>query len=561
MKTKTLGAWIAAVMTITGVTVIGTALFTITQVGAIEETWRKYEHDASTKGMILKALREDQGVDALAHDFSRLSNSWDGPDIAKIAHNISNTRELLAAYEMVGVTDTERAALWTISDLIDRYAANLEMAATMARDGRLQSEISTAVKVDPEPAFIAIKVLGAALTEGRLASAEALYRSVDSITLLMKSALAISSVITIVLAVGFFRFIKSRAERNQALRGEYGPGDVGAQVKERTDVAMMFERHRFERERPDGTVLEIHDNALPNGQGFVTADTDITKRKQAERELLKVNSHLEEHREKLKKLAREATDARDAAEAANRSKSEFLANMSHELRTPLNAVIGFSDIMRKELMGPVGNPKYLSYANDIHSSGELLLGLINDILDLSKIEAGKMTLNEETLDLSEMVHSSLMLVKSRADAGDVNMENNTPGNHHLFLGESRKIKQILINLLSNAIKFTPEGGTVSIDTRIDGNGGYAITIADSGIGIAPEDIEKVMKPFIQADSALSRKYEGTGLGLPLTVALVELHGGTLSLSSEPGAGTEATVRFPPSRTAGGYEGDDFNRVM
>ena len=277
-------------------------------------------------------------------------------------------------------------------------------------------------------------------------------------------------------------------------------------------------------------------------------------------ELQEATKRLRQQRHELKQYARSATEARDAAEASNRSKSEFLANMSHELRTPLNAIIGFSDMMRNELLGPVGNPQYLSYAGDIHSSGEHLLGLINDILDISKIEAGEMELYEEAVDIAQIIRSSLTLVKSRAEDGGVKLENFDTGPLPALFADARKIKQIVINLLSNAVKFTPADGTVRIAAAIEDDGSFSILIKDTGIGIAPEDIERVLNPFIQADSALSRKYEGTGLGLPLTKALIEMHQGRFTVTSEQGVGTEAIMRFPASRIVAGYDKDDLSVV-
>lgn len=269
---------------------------------------------------------------------------------------------------------------------------------------------------------------------------------------------------------------------------------------------------------------------------------------------------LEMQGESLTRLADNLRVARDAAEASNRSKSEFLANMSHELRTPLNAVIGFSDMMRNELLGPINNPQYLSYADDIHSSGVHLLGLINDILDISKIESGEMELFEEPVDIAQIVRSSLTLVKTRAEGGGVKLENDATNPLPALFADARKIKQIVINLLSNAVKFTPADGTVRIAAAIEDDGSFSIMVKDTGIGIAPQDIERVLNPFIQADSSLSRKYEGTGLGLPLTKALIEMHQGRFTLTSEKGVGTEAIMRFPASRIVAGDEKDDLSVV-
>ncbi|MFT5439339.1 MAG: PAS domain S-box-containing protein [Alphaproteobacteria bacterium] len=239
--------------------------------------------------------------------------------------------------------------------------------------------------------------------------------------------------------------------------------------------------------------------------------------------------------------------ARLAAEAANRSKSEFLANMSHELRTPLNAIIGFSETMKRQIFGPLDNPKYVEYVADIHQAGNHLLDLINDILDLSKIEAGEVELDENVINVSEIVASSMLLVNERAENGGVKLTVNTPDALEPFYADERALKQILINLLSNAIKFTPSGGEVTVNVWSGPDTGYNFQIVDTGVGMALEDIPIALAPFKQLDGAINRKFEGTGLGLSLTKTLVEMHGGSLDIQSELGIGTTITVRFPPER--------------
>ena len=240
--------------------------------------------------------------------------------------------------------------------------------------------------------------------------------------------------------------------------------------------------------------------------------------------------------------------AKEMAEMASRAKTEFLANMSHELRTPLNAIIGFTEIMKMELLGPMGNQQYFGYASDIHDSARHLLGLINDILDVSKIEAGKATLIEEEVILDRVFDSVIRLIRERAQRAEVKLVINIAPNLPMLLGDERKLKQVLINLLSNAVKFTPPGGRAELSARIaPGSGDLLIEVADTGIGIAPQDIDRVMEPFGQVDSRMSRRFSGTGLGLPLARALAELHGGELDLQSEPGKGTTVTIRLPAAR--------------
>jgi signal transduction histidine kinase len=238
--------------------------------------------------------------------------------------------------------------------------------------------------------------------------------------------------------------------------------------------------------------------------------------------------------------------AKEAAEAADRAKSEFLANMSHELRTPLNAIIGFSTLMHDAAFGPL-HERYRSYAKIVTDSGSHLLSLINDILDIAKAESQGLELGDAEVDLSEVVTFSVAMVEPMAVNCKVACQSTVDDGLPLFWGDGKKLRQILINLLSNAVKFTPAGGTVRLTVQREQSGGLMVSVADTGIGIAADKIPVALAPFGQVDSSLARKYDGVGLGLPLTKRLIELHGGTMEISSEPGQGTTVTARFPTER--------------
>ncbi len=311
----------------------------------------------------------------------------------------------------------------------------------------------------------------------------------------------------------------------QAARGDFGRDDPSAEVAKRLDWFYRDVPTTKERVTPRGRTLQISRRAMPDG-AIVSVYSDITDLKESERKLIQ---------------------ARSQAEMANHAKSEFLANMSHELRTPLNAIIGFSEIIAHELFGPLGNEKYLDYMKDIHQSSLHLLSIINDVLDMSKIEAGKLELSKEPLNIRHLIGDVVRMMRERAENRGVELVTKLSDGEVNIWADERAMKQIFLNLLSNAIKFSRQRGEVCIRVLSAEPDLAVVEFEDHGIGMNEEELERALQPFGQAKPSTTRNYGGTGLGLPITKGLIEAHGGKLAIESCAGKGTIARVSLPTER--------------
>ncbi len=322
-----------------------------------------------------------------------------------------------------------------------------------------------------------------------------------------------------------------------------------------TDKIQENGTQTFEAEIEDGRWLQISERRTQDG-GFVSVGTDITqikrnqeKLRESERkqmgtiaDLRKSQHELELQAQKLVEFADNLNEQKMKADAGNQAKSEFLANISHELRTPLNAIIGFSDIMRTNMFGPLGSEKYDEYADDIHQSGNFLLGVINDVLDMSKIEAGRFQLQPENVHLHELLDETLRIIKIQADDAEITVGKKIPKTLEI-LADRRAIKQILLNLLSNAVKFTPAGGKIDVTAKTLKDS-VNIVIRDNGIGISKDALDRLGQPFEQVQDQFTKDHKGSGLGLAIARSLSLLHGGSLKITSKPGEGTTVAVRLP-----------------
>ena len=313
--------------------------------------------------------------------------------------------------------------------------------------------------------------------------------------------------------------------RLQSKDGDSSPTDAEASVQQRFEHFFRDLPVVLEQVTATGRIVQIRRRAMPSG--VVSLYSDITERKAAEETM---------------------SQAWAQAELANRAKSDFLANMSHELRTPLNAIIGFSEILGGEHLGAMGNSRYLEYSNDIHSSGLHLLSIINDVLDMSKIEAGKLEIVEDDIIVAPLLAGAARMVRERARKMRVDLVIEAPVDELVMWADERAMKQCLLNLLSNAVKFSDEGGRVVVGAAVDEANRVVFTVADNGIGMSDEDKRRALQPFGQAQATTTRAYGGPGLGLPITKGLVEAHGGTLTIDSSPGQGTRIRIVMPAERT-------------
>jgi two-component system cell cycle sensor histidine kinase PleC len=327
----------------------------------------------------------------------------------------------------------------------------------------------------------------------------------------------------------------------------------------------------FEAQLEDGRWLHISERRTKDG-GYVSVGTDVTNIKSHEERLMESEQRLmktvadlrasqrtlEHQADELADLADKYSEEKTRAEEANHAKSSFLANMSHELRTPLNAIIGFSEIMRSEMFGPIGGDKYRDYCKDIHQSGQYLLDVINDVLDMSKIEAGRIRLDLVQIRLGRFLNDTMRVVSSRADDKKIELASDI-GKGIRVQADQRLLKQIVLNLLSNAVKFTPEGGNITVRAR-EASGWVRIAIVDTGIGISRDALAKLGRPFEQVESQLTKSHQGSGLGLAIAKSLTELHGGTLRMRSTPGKGTIVVLRLPVEARGRQHDRDETGEL-
>jgi len=415
----------------------------------------------------------------------------------------------IAVHEIADIErDTDgriRSTAGTIQDITSHKQALMALLAAREEAARLEQRLADAIE--------------------NLDDAFSLYDSADRLVMFNRRYLEFYSVAADVLRIG-----ATYEETLRAYVARARPAEAAG--REEDWIAERLAAHRggdirFEFQTADGRWLLIREHKTGEG-GIVSIRTDITDRKQVEETLLQAKEH---------------------AEATNRIKSDFLAGMSHELRTPLNAVIGFADAILHGIAGQVTD-KQREYLTDIGSAGRHLLDVINDVLDLSKIEAGHLEIHDSVVEPRALLERCMSLVRHQADGKRLRLTMEMPPDLPTLRADELALKKALINLLSNAVKYTPEGGKVTLSSRLAEDGGLIFVVADTGIGMRAQDIPIVLLPFRRLGDTYTRRQEGTGLGLPLAKSLIELHGGSLDISSSPGAGTTVSIRLPRERVIG-----------
>jgi len=461
--------------------------------------------DQLTKGEILVQVYSTLGYGGMIHHFKNFILRQDSARIVKMKIAAEKVKEALRAYRALGTTDTEKRALDDIKGVVDSYLVSLTKAIQIKFEREKAETLDLQIRVNDTPAMVAMDILAEEVAQITALQSRELTENLDNVQVLLWVTLIGATLGMILLAFGSY-LVLFRQILNPV-------GHITTEM-----MALASGETKIDLSSPS-MIREIRDMILA---------TQIFQRTSQKRE------------QKL-------TQAVEMVELANTAKSEFLANMSHELRTPLNAIIGFSEIMQNGHKINLDLDKCSEYAGDINTSATHLLNVINDILDLSKIEASEIELQELEFEINQVIRSSLRLIKGKAEEHNIALKYTPQKEDFSIFADPRRIKQILLNLLSNAVKFTLEGGEVKIQTNISPQNELIIRITDTGIGMTPDQITQALKTFGQIESSLTRSYQGTGLGLPLVVALVEMHEGNFHLESQLGVGTCAIVTLPSHR--------------
>ncbi len=508
LKIKVLSFWAVAVLVgFTGLTVFSIYYVSL-QASTVRDHWKQFIVGPHEKIAILSDLRNALGYGGMIHHFKNFVLRQDRSLVLAVEKDILKITVLLTAYENIGLNDLERAAIDVLDGRLTKYKEAMVTAEKMARDGRSSREIDAAIRINDDLALSAMLSIVGQLEQAHVAASRVTDEKIEK-TNEVSNIFIVVIMLGSAVSIGFvFWFLNARI---------LGPMRVLGDAME---------------------VISFKGPSHPvpfTGQSDEIGDMART---------VEVFRKVMEERKKFESML---VEAKEISDSASEAKTEFLNNMSHELRTPLNGILGLSEMMREQTFGPIGNEKYADYIDEIHKSGRHLLELVENILDVSEIDAKKILLEDSVVALNSMVDDCIGEMSADAEEKNILMRNQTPGVPVKLRMDAPRIKKVLLNLLSNAVKFTPENGNVSVDTFHEKDGCIALSVTDTGIGMAPESLEKALSPFGQIDRGTFVRHEGTGLGLYLCRLLVEMHGGDLRIKSGKNAGTRVTIRFPKNR--------------
>lgn len=551
----------------------------------VQQGWVAYEREATQRTVLMSELHSVIGYGGFVHNFKNYILRGSDIYLNRLERDRERIIGTITHFRALRLTDKEVTAIDHVETTFKNYFDKFEIVKAEVGKGHAPENIDTMVKVDDSAALQALDALTHVVIEKgiyyRQATGAAIVNTVRTVQYSM-------AVIPLLIVSSFlFAAVYRRSQKAQT-EAIHAKEQLNAILEADPDVIIVSDEQgritlaNREIEKllgysPDEVLGRTIEDLIPSHhqedhpnfrKGFFSGKrrrsagdaSNITARRKNGSEvpvdIALGTFKIEEapyaiasirDMTKQREIEAQLREAKNKAETLARAKSDLLANMSHELRTPLNAIIGFSEVLLTKTFGPFSNDKHEEYVTHVHSSGEHLLNLINDILDMSKVDAGKLDLMVEDVNLTDVVEICFNMMKPRARDAGVRMVNIIAGQHIVLRVDRTRMTQMLLNLLSNAVKFTDTDGTVSAHARILDDGSCALTIIDKGIGMNDEAVQIALEPFGQVDSVLNRKLDGTGLGLPLTKALAELHGGTLELESVEGEGTSATIYMPADR--------------
>ncbi|MHA1598612.1 MAG: ATP-binding protein [Alphaproteobacteria bacterium] len=508
LKIKTLTVAVALALAVFAGIAVFSTYYISQQMAAVGQSWREFRSGPTKKVAILSDLRNALGYGGMIHNFKNFILRKDRIYVLKTSLDILKVTALLTAYQNIGLNAREQAAIDVLDSRLTKYESAIGTAEMMARVGRSSKQIDAAVRINDDLALAVMLALVDELEKAHIEEGDRIERIVTEANQTSKIIFIVSFILAFV-SIGFTlwfmyrRVLKPIRTLRNSMReiSQTNTSNPVPETKRKDEIGDM------------ARTVEVFRNI-------------IIERKNFEDSLI---------------------ETRELAESSNRAKTEFLANMSHELRTPLNGIIGLSDLIRQATFGPLENEKYADYINEIYNSGTHLLALVKNILDVSEFDSGSVRLQESAINFGTLIDDCI-----RQTAADTKNKNITIRNQMATTGltvrlDYKRIKQAFSSILSNAVKFTPEGGSISIDMFFEEDGAPAISITDTGIGMARDVIEEALAPFGQIERGTFARHEGVGLGLYLCRLLVEIHGGKLKIKSAKDSGTRITVLLPANR--------------